>query len=348
MPTVIKMWEVTGSVLQPVAETTLPQDHKTESQLEGWIAADPQVIADGVMIIDRQRDIPGVGRLDLLGIDEDGTLVIIELKRDRAPREAVAQALDYASWLDSADGVEIRRNANEFLKDKGPFEQAFKDYFDLDEVPVISGESHRILLVAARLDASAERIISYLSMRRGIDINAVFFQYSRLSDGKQIIARTTLVAEGAGTGGGAGGGRRPRPTVEGLLAAANEHGVAPLVEVCRNLGDQFEEGLSCGFGGSFRYFTTNAAGKRKFVFGVAIPGELGPPQGQLDVWVPVRGLANVAGRTEDEIRALLAQHQVLEMRGQKNRWIRLTSEAQAEALVTQLRALATHPIGPNA
>jgi len=75
MPTVIKMWEVTGDVLSPVAATTLPQDHKTESELEGWIAADPQVIADGVMIIDRQRDIPGVGILDLLGTARQGRLL---------------------------------------------------------------------------------------------------------------------------------------------------------------------------------------------------------------------------------------------------------------------------------
>ena len=44
-----------------------------------------------------------------------------------------------------------------------------------------------ILLVAARLDASAERIINYLAERSGLDINAVFINYAKLSDGKEIL-----------------------------------------------------------------------------------------------------------------------------------------------------------------
>jgi RecB family endonuclease NucS len=37
------------------------------------------------------------GRIDLLGIDKSGDLIIIELKRDKIPREAISQAIDYAS-----------------------------------------------------------------------------------------------------------------------------------------------------------------------------------------------------------------------------------------------------------
>jgi RecB family endonuclease NucS len=113
MPTTIKIWEIADKALKPVAESVLAKSHK-ETELEDWIATTPDLIADGVLVFDRQRDIPGVGRLDLLGIDEDGTLVIIELKRDRAPREAVAQALDYASWLDAADSEVILQNADMF------------------------------------------------------------------------------------------------------------------------------------------------------------------------------------------------------------------------------------------
>jgi RecB family endonuclease NucS len=70
--------------------------------LEEWICRNPELLGDRLLVIDRQRNISGVGQLDLLAIDEAGTLVVIELKRDRTPREAVAQVLDYASWLDSA------------------------------------------------------------------------------------------------------------------------------------------------------------------------------------------------------------------------------------------------------
>ena len=38
-------------------------------------------------------------RIDLLAMDGEGRLIIIELKKDRIPREIVAQVLDYASCV---------------------------------------------------------------------------------------------------------------------------------------------------------------------------------------------------------------------------------------------------------
>lgn len=40
-------------------------------------------------------------------MDADGQLVIVELKRDRTPREVVAQILDYASWIRQRSPREI-------------------------------------------------------------------------------------------------------------------------------------------------------------------------------------------------------------------------------------------------
>ena len=37
--------------------------------------------------------------IDLLAIDADGNLHVLELKRDKTPRDVVAQVLDYGSWV---------------------------------------------------------------------------------------------------------------------------------------------------------------------------------------------------------------------------------------------------------
>ncbi len=50
------------------------------------------------MIIGRQVPTSHGKIIDLLAVDGDGVLHAIELKRDRTPREATAQALDYGSW----------------------------------------------------------------------------------------------------------------------------------------------------------------------------------------------------------------------------------------------------------
>jgi hypothetical protein len=305
MPTAIKMWEVAERTLRPIGDAALSDSH-IEADLETWIAADSEIIGDRILIIDRQRPVTEVGRIDLLGIDREGTLIIIELKRDRAPREAVAQALDYASWIDSANETEIISYAAEYLK--RPLEDAFRDYFQ-DELPELSCQRHKITLVAPRLDASAERIITYLSERHRVDINAVFFQYARLSDGREVMVRTMLVAEESRPPSRT---RRGKPSIDSLIAMANEHGTSEFVNVCRGLRDIWDEDSTPVYGGSFRFLGTNAAGQTRVVFGINVAGQpQKPPPGHLDVWIPLKSLAEVTGRSEDDVRASLRDQPVV-------------------------------------
>ncbi len=41
----------------------------------------------------------------MLAMDEEGNIHIIELKKERTPREVVAQTLDYASWVQNLSFV---------------------------------------------------------------------------------------------------------------------------------------------------------------------------------------------------------------------------------------------------
>jgi RecB family endonuclease NucS len=61
------------------------------------------------MLIGRQEDTGLGGRIDLLAIAPDGSPILIELKRDRTPREVVAQAIDYASWVEKLRGHAAHR-----------------------------------------------------------------------------------------------------------------------------------------------------------------------------------------------------------------------------------------------
>jgi RecB family endonuclease NucS len=96
MPIHHAIWKV-GTQPQPLVESSLT----TERLLEEMIVAAPRVLSDEWMLIGRQEDTSFGGRIDLLAIAPDGALVLIELKRDRTPREVVAQALDYAGWVET-------------------------------------------------------------------------------------------------------------------------------------------------------------------------------------------------------------------------------------------------------
>jgi len=117
--------------------------------------------------------------------------VIVELKRDMTPREVTAQALDYASWVETLDSIQIEEVAAGFLPNGKSLREAFEDAFDSDFPDVING-AHSMMIVASRTDDSTERIIRYLSSK-GININFVRFHVFKSDDGIELLVRTFTI-----------------------------------------------------------------------------------------------------------------------------------------------------------
>lgn len=164
-----------------------------EQLLEDMILHSPTILSGEWMLIGRQENTGLGGRIDLLAIAPDASLVLIELKRDRTPREIVAQALDYASWVEQLTADKISQIYQRFSKG-GSLDLAFKQHFGstLDEETL--NQSHQIILVASELDNSTERIINYLNAR-DIAINAIFFQVFQHGDEK-LLSRAWLIDPG--------------------------------------------------------------------------------------------------------------------------------------------------------
>lgn len=86
----------------------LKDSHLTNEQLlESMIVAEPSILSNEWMLIGRQEDTEFGGRIDLLALAPDASLVLVELKRSRTPRDVVAQALDYAGWVEKLRTDEI-------------------------------------------------------------------------------------------------------------------------------------------------------------------------------------------------------------------------------------------------
>src|SRR6267378_3321067 len=96
------IWKVAAKP-EPLQESSLAK----EQMLEDMIIADPRILSDEWMLIGRQEDTGFGGRIDILAIAPDGSLVLIELKRQKTPREVVAQALDYASWVEKLKAEDV-------------------------------------------------------------------------------------------------------------------------------------------------------------------------------------------------------------------------------------------------
>ena len=196
MPIRNALWSV-GSPPKPLVEAKLP----SEKLLEDMIVAAPGILSDGWMLIGRQEKTVAGGFIDLLAVTPDGSLVLIELKREKTPRDVVAQALDYASWVEDLKAADL---ADMFLRFRsrpdapadvkalpaelgGAFKARFSQVLDED---TLNG-NHQIVIVASSLDASTERMINYLNTR-GVPINVLFFQVFEAS-GQQLLSRTWLI-----------------------------------------------------------------------------------------------------------------------------------------------------------
>lgn len=179
------LWTVENGRLAEL--TKAPLDN--EERLEQWIANDISLLGLNVLIIGRQSRTPSGGRIDLLAIDQQGDLVLLELKRDRTPREVVAQALDYASWVAGLLPLQIEELAQKYLKK--PLGEGFQERFKTS-LPEVINNDHRIVIVAAELDESSERIVQYLSTRHSLNINVVFFTCFRQGK-KEFVGRAWLI-----------------------------------------------------------------------------------------------------------------------------------------------------------
>jgi hypothetical protein len=165
----------------------------SENELEEILQDNIKMLNSNWLVIGRQVPTAFNNYVDLLAIDSNGSLIIIELKKDKTPRNVVAQALDYASWVKGLDAGGISKIYSSYVekykKASGTegFDEAFNNAFkiSLEEDDINSG--HQIVIVASSLDSSTERIVSYLAESE-IPINIVFFKVLE-DEGRRYISR---------------------------------------------------------------------------------------------------------------------------------------------------------------
>ncbi len=226
----VRVWEVgKDDVLTEIGPTTLD----LEERIEKWTVRDISVLDPCLLVIGEQVPTAFGKYIDLLCINATGDLVIVELKRDKTPREVVAQALDYASWVKDLTAEEIREIAERYLKETD-LEAAFRDKFNA-ALPEVINERHAMRVAASEIDNSTERIIRYLSESYGVDINVVRFQFFQAADGRQLLVRTFTVApdEADKNVKKQPGKRTPPPTPEEMEQAAVQAGVGDLYRQCK-------------------------------------------------------------------------------------------------------------------
>jgi hypothetical protein len=196
MPIEIGIWRLDEKV-ERVKYMPMP----SEGKLEDILSADISILDAKLLLIGRQI-LTSYGKyIDLLAMDADGKLVVIELKRDRTPRDVIAQLLDYGSWVRDLKDEDIAAIFDTYMKKYLPkssvvsLDETFCKRFGVNEMPEALNENHELVVVASELDDSTERIVNYLADEYGAAINAVYFRFFKDGD-REYLSRVWLIDPG--------------------------------------------------------------------------------------------------------------------------------------------------------
>lgn len=187
----VKLWAIDGSQvedLKPAGQT------ETEKLLEDSLVNSPDMLLEDLTLVGRQTPTEG-GPLDLLGVDGDGRLVVFELKRGTLTREAVAQVIDYASYLDAMDLDELANHISGRSGRNGIGKiEDFQDWYsqNFEELELDSLTPVRMFPVGLGVDDTTERMVKFLAGNSGMDISLLTFHGFNL-DGKTILAKQVEV-----------------------------------------------------------------------------------------------------------------------------------------------------------
>lgn len=163
---------------------------RERQHLQEWIAKNPEVLEDELLII--QKEFDGFSdtseRLDLLALDRDGNLVIIENKLDDTGKDVVWQALKYASYCSTLTTDQIVSVFQGYLDKLGIKDEAKSNILEFLQVEdknlVLNQGDQRIFLVANKFRREVTATVIWL---RNHDINIQCFRAVPFSFGEEIF-----------------------------------------------------------------------------------------------------------------------------------------------------------------
>ena len=144
---------------------------KERDDIQEWVDANPELLGEPLKIISKELTLPSGKRLDLLAIDENGNLVIIELKRDDSGQSVEWQAIKYASYCSAFTNQEIFTYLSSYQNlDEGEAEKEILDFVNCEAEEL--NQFQRIIIVSKEFHSEVISAVLWLR-ESSIDITCV-------------------------------------------------------------------------------------------------------------------------------------------------------------------------------
>jgi hypothetical protein len=183
----MELYRIEPDNMTRISERDLNEEEQLENRLVRTEAA--QIGDVELLYVGRQGTVETGGIFDILAIDELGNTVVVELKRDEAPRSVITQALEYASEIQNAEYSYLNSRYESFLREEQGYDdeplslqEAHADHFDLDE-PLSAREfnnEQRLIIVASEFDD--DKLLNMADFLRDHDIDVIAVEHSTYRD----------------------------------------------------------------------------------------------------------------------------------------------------------------------
>ena len=169
-----------------------------EARLEDWLENNPDDIVENgqLLVIGRQVTTNLGGFIDLLAIDRQGDVVVVELKRNRTPRETIAQALEYASFVEKLGYEQLEDILRAYIGDESVnLAQYHREYFTLtsDEASVFNHDQ-RIVIVGQTITPEIRQTSAFLR-NKGIRVTCLEFTFFESNDGQRLLSTDIVIGK---------------------------------------------------------------------------------------------------------------------------------------------------------
>ena len=172
--------------LEAVPPTTFEAEQLQEANLQQLLRDQPDVLEEGLFIVAEEfSNWQDSGRsIDLLALDDEGRLVVIELKRTQTGDHSELQAIRYAAMVSNLTQRQLEEAHHAYLLKRG------RSYDSGAIVEEVYTESPRIMLVSAGFSKELTTSVLWLNAN-GLEITCIRLRLYR--SGNDILMDTDQV-----------------------------------------------------------------------------------------------------------------------------------------------------------
>ncbi len=175
-----------SKTLQSVREVNF-SDHNFRERydIQEWIEETPSILGERLLIVAKEKTYfdGTMERPDLVAIDEDGNVVVIELKRDDSGADVHWQAIKYASYwsrFSVGDVLDVYADYLTTHREKEGSDEVDTEYAKQEIIDFINQETveninnrQRIILVSHRFSKEAISAVDWLLENYSLDIRCI-------------------------------------------------------------------------------------------------------------------------------------------------------------------------------